>query len=51
MESENKIKPNFLQKIFGAKELKLNIKNYLLMIVLFYQQHTHVNFQMLQIMQ
>ena len=32
MESENKIKPNFLQKIFGAKELKLNIKNYLIYV-------------------
>jgi DNA helicase-4 len=32
METVHEIKPNFIQKIFGAKELKLNIKNYLISV-------------------
>ena len=32
METVHEIKPNFIQKIFGAKKLKLNIKNYLISV-------------------
>ena len=38
METVHEIKPNFIQKIFGAKELKLNIKNYLISV-----SHTNNN--------
>jgi|TARA_Y100000294_G_scaffold47120_1_gene43953 DNA helicase-4 len=32
METVHKVKPNFFQKLFGAKELRLNIKNYLISV-------------------
>ena len=32
MESVHEVNPNLLQKIFGAKDLKLNIKNYLISV-------------------
>ena len=38
METVHEIKPNFIQKIFGAKKLKLNIKNYLISV-----SHTNNN--------
>ena len=32
METYHEVKPNFIQKIFGAKDLKLNIKNFLISV-------------------